>query len=70
VLGAVISYEVCQAGRRKEREKMKRVVEVYDRKQAEVRAQAEDRRRERERLRAEEEAKKAEEAQKKGWKLW
>jgi cytochrome c oxidase assembly protein subunit 20 len=70
VLGAVISYEVCQAGRRREREKMKRVVEVYDRKQAEVRAQTEEKRRERERLRAEEEARKAEEAQKKGWKLW
>ncbi|CAK7241867.1 MAG: hypothetical protein STHCBS139747_003338 [Sporothrix thermara] len=36
-LGGIVSFEVCQAARRAEAAKMKRVVEVYDRKQAELR---------------------------------
>ncbi|CAK7270041.1 hypothetical protein SEPCBS119000_003884 [Sporothrix epigloea] len=36
-LGGIVSFEVCQAARRAEAAKMKRVVEVYDRKQADMR---------------------------------
>ncbi|CAK7199795.1 hypothetical protein SEUCBS139899_002479 [Sporothrix eucalyptigena] len=37
-LGGIVSFEVCQASRRAEVAKMKRVVEVYDKKQADLRA--------------------------------
>ncbi|KAB5518120.1 hypothetical protein GE09DRAFT_514106 [Coniochaeta sp. 2T2.1] len=71
VLGAVLQYEYCQASRRAEREKMKRVVEVYDRKQGEMKREEERRRieKETERLREEEERRIRE--QKSGWwKIW
>lgn len=67
VLGAVVSYEFCQSSRRREREKMKRVVEVYDRKQAEVKTQEEERRRAR-LAQQEEEAKRK--AERSWWKVW
>ncbi|KAK3377105.1 hypothetical protein B0T24DRAFT_620467 [Lasiosphaeria ovina] len=38
VAAATLQFEYCQYRRRQEREKMKRVVEVYDRRQTEVRA--------------------------------
>ncbi|CAK7214022.1 hypothetical protein SCUCBS95973_002001 [Sporothrix curviconia] len=38
-LGGIVSFEVCQAARRAEAAKMKRVVEVYDRKQADLQRQ-------------------------------
>ncbi|EPE05145.1 mitochondrial cytochrome c oxidase protein 20-like protein [Ophiostoma piceae UAMH 11346] len=40
--GSIVSYEVCQAARRAERVKMQRVVEVYDRKQAEMKQREAD----------------------------
>ncbi|CAK7210326.1 hypothetical protein SBRCBS47491_000740 [Sporothrix bragantina] len=40
-LGGIVSFEVCQAARRAEAAKMKRVVEVYDRKQADRQQQKE-----------------------------
>ncbi|KAK3935117.1 hypothetical protein QBC46DRAFT_398232 [Diplogelasinospora grovesii] len=55
---ALAQYEFCQWRRRQEREKMKRVVEVYDRKQAEMKAKEEQqkkRREEEERLRRDKE---------------
>lgn len=65
---AVAQYEFCQYRRRCERDKMKRVVEVYDRKQAEMRQKEEERRREREEARAAEEARLK--AQRRWYKFW
>jgi cytochrome c oxidase assembly protein subunit 20 len=47
VLANIIQYEYCQYRRREEKSRMKRVVEVYDQKQAEMRKRKleEDRRR-------------------------
>lgn len=66
-LGAVLQYEFCQAARRKEREKMKRVVEVYDRKQAEIKAE-EDRLRARKAQEETDEARRK--AERRWWKVW
>lgn len=41
-VGGIVAFEVCQASRRAEAAKMKRVVEVYDRKQAELRQREAD----------------------------
>lgn len=67
VLGAVLQYEYCQASRRREREKMKRVVEVYDKKQAEMRAMEEERIRARKAQQEEEASRKVERS---WWKVW
>lgn len=64
---AIAQYEFCQYGRRREREKMKRVVEVYDRKQAETRRAEEEAKRKRE-VREEEEARLK--AQRRWYKFW
>ncbi|KAK1767469.1 putative mitochondrial cytochrome c oxidase protein 20-like protein [Phialemonium atrogriseum] len=67
VAGAVAQFEFCQYRRRRERDKIKRVVEVYDRKQAETRQKEEERRRV-ERIREEEEARLK--AQRRWYKFW
>jgi cytochrome c oxidase assembly protein subunit 20 len=68
VLGAILQYEYCQASRRREREKMKRVVEVYDRKHAEMRKMEEEKRR---KLKEEEEERiRVAPTQKSWWKVW
>lgn len=66
VLGAVAQYEYCQASRRREREKMRRVVEVYDKKQAEMRRVEE----ERARVRKEKEEEARIKAQRSWWRVW
>lgn len=63
---AIAQYEFCQYRRRQEREKIKRVVEVYDRKQAEARRLEEEAKRERETR--EEEARLK--AQRRWYKFW
>jgi cytochrome c oxidase assembly protein subunit 20 len=70
VLGAVLQYEYCQASRRRERENMKRVVEVYDKKQAEMRRVEEERIRQRRQKQVEEEEEARIKAQKSWWKVW
>ncbi|KAK4186961.1 hypothetical protein QBC35DRAFT_499955 [Podospora australis] len=71
VVAASAQYEYCQYQRRAEKEKLKRVVEVYGKVQAEARAKEAEAAREK---KAKEEAEKArlEEEQKKkpGWKFW
>jgi cytochrome c oxidase assembly protein subunit 20 len=67
VLGAVVQYEVCQASLRQEREKMRRIVKVYDQKQAEIKA-AEAERIRAARAREEEEARRK--AERRWWKVW
>ncbi|KAK0609918.1 hypothetical protein B0T17DRAFT_501136, partial [Bombardia bombarda] len=70
-LSALVQYEYCQYLRRQEREKMKRVVEVYDRKQAESRAQEEEmRRRERRRIAEAEAAERERRAGRGWWRFW
>ena len=69
MLGAVLQYEYCQASRRREREKMRRVVEVYDKKQAEVRRLEEERRRARQQKEREEEEERIRQS-KRWWKVW
>ncbi|KAJ9156742.1 hypothetical protein NKR19_g4216 [Coniochaeta hoffmannii] len=70
VLGAVLQYEYCQASRRREREKMKRVVEVYDRKQGEMRRLEEERRRARQQEKEKEEEEERIRQSKRWWKVW
>ncbi|KIH93911.1 hypothetical protein SPBR_06214 [Sporothrix brasiliensis 5110] len=70
-VGGIVAFEVCQGARRAEAAKMKRVVEVYDRKQAELRRREADKARaaaaaaRAETLRLEEEAK-----AKRWYKFW
>lgn len=72
--GSIIAFEVCQASRRAEAAKMKRVVEVYDRKQAELQQQKAQKAREaaaaalQEKMRLEEDARAA--AAKRWYKFW
>ncbi|KAK3952335.1 hypothetical protein QBC32DRAFT_398003 [Pseudoneurospora amorphoporcata] len=76
ILGAMAQYEYCQWQRRKEKEKMQRVVAVYTKKQAESRAkEAKERREKAERGEVTQEVpgkgKGEGEAQKKSWyKFW
>ncbi|KAG7294128.1 hypothetical protein NEMBOFW57_004192 [Staphylotrichum longicolle] len=63
-LAAVLEYEYCQLKRRQEREKVKRVVEVYAAKQVREREEEAARRRERERAEQEAREKKA------WWRFW
>ena len=65
-LASLGQYEYCQLKRRQEREKVKRVVEVYAAKQAREKREEEERKaREVERRREEEEGKKGG-----GWRFW
>ncbi|EJT82484.1 hypothetical protein GGTG_02457 [Gaeumannomyces tritici R3-111a-1] len=66
---AVGSYEYCQYSRRVEREKLKRAVEVFDRKAAELRKKAEDKKRQDAEAAAAEEASRLA-SQKRWYKLW
>ncbi|KAJ9148527.1 hypothetical protein NKR23_g4940 [Pleurostoma richardsiae] len=66
-VASILSYEFCQARRRAEREKMKRVVEVYDRKQAESKQKEDERRRQKQ---LEEEAAARIASQKRWYKFW
>lgn len=68
--GAVAQYEFCQWRRRQEREKMKRVVEVYDRKQGEMRAMEEAERRRREQEEEREGEREKERARRRWYKFW
>ncbi|KAB5545773.1 hypothetical protein GE09DRAFT_1289286 [Coniochaeta sp. 2T2.1] len=71
VLGAVLQYEYCQASRRAEREKMKRVVEVYDRKQGEMKREEDRRRVEREQMeRLKEKEERTKQEERGWWKVW
>ncbi|KAK3348972.1 hypothetical protein B0T25DRAFT_519302 [Lasiosphaeria hispida] len=65
-LAALVQYEWCQYGRRVEREKMVRMVEVYTARQAREKAEVEERRAAEERERA----RKEEEGRKRGWRFW
>ncbi|KAL2020315.1 hypothetical protein VTK56DRAFT_8543 [Thermocarpiscus australiensis] len=68
-LAAAGQYEYCQFRRRQEREKMRRVVEVYGRQQAAQRAAAEERRAREEKARLEEEEEKKRRRQS-WWRFW
>ncbi|EFX03343.1 hypothetical protein CMQ_5393 [Grosmannia clavigera kw1407] len=69
-LGGIVSFEVCQAFRRAERAKMQRVVEVYDRKQAELRHREEEKKRRQQKEQREREEREAAERAKQWWKVW
>lgn len=72
IVGAMAQYEYCQWQRRKEKEKMQRVVAVYTKKQAESRAkEAKEAREARERGEQEQQAVTAGEQKGKSWyKFW
>lgn len=65
--GSVASYEYCQYRRRAERAKMKRIVEVYDHKHAEMRHKEEEAKR---RKQQEEEEAARIASQKRWYKFW
>lgn len=69
IVGAMAQYEYCQYLRRKEKEKMQRVVAVYTKKQAESRAKEAKERRERAELEGKE-GQKQEEGKKSWYKFW
>lgn len=66
VLGAIGQYEYCQFRRHQEREKVKRVVEVYAAKQKKEKEEEERREREKALARAKEE----EDKRRKWWRFW
>lgn len=68
-LTSILSYEYCQAKRRDELVKMKRVVEVYNRKQGEMKQKEEEAKRKKQQRQAEEEAARVA-AQKSWYKFW
>ncbi|KAK4040814.1 hypothetical protein C8A01DRAFT_15371 [Parachaetomium inaequale] len=67
VLAAVGQYEYCQLRRQQEREKVKRVVEVYAAKQAREKREKEEEER---RVREGEAKRKEEEERRRGWRFW
>jgi len=67
VLLSLGSYEYCQAKRREEKFKLKRITEVYDQRQAEARRQAEEARK---RKQEDQEAAARKAAEKRWYKFW